>query len=41
MLNKSGVFHNPDRLGAKLVTTATTAKEQSTLPYGTSLDADD
>ena len=28
-------YHHPDRLGTKLVTTGTTAKEQSTLPYGT------
>jgi RHS repeat-associated protein len=28
-------YHHPDRLGTKLITTATTAKEQSTLPYGT------
>ncbi|MFV0388657.1 MAG: RHS repeat-associated core domain-containing protein [Pyrinomonadaceae bacterium] len=44
--NSSGTevteFHHPDRLGTKLVTNAanTTNKEQATLPFGTSLDAE-
>jgi hypothetical protein len=35
-------FHHPDRLGTKLVTNnqANTAFEQSTLPFGTALDAE-
>lgn len=35
-------FHHPDRLGTKLVTnnSANTSFEQSTLPFGTSLDAE-
>ena len=35
-------YHHPDRLGTKLITNpaTNTVKEQGTLPYGTSLDAE-
>ena len=46
-ITKSGTsevteYHHPDRLGTKLITdtTANTAKEQATLPFGTSIDAE-
>ncbi|MFV0388565.1 MAG: hypothetical protein ACK5NT_07410, partial [Pyrinomonadaceae bacterium] len=41
-LNETVEFHHPDRLGTKAVsdTTANTFKEQATLPFGTSLDAE-
>ena len=46
-ITKSGTsevteYHHPDRLGTKLITNtvANTAKEQATLPFGTSIDAE-